>query len=425
MSVIQARTREELRAAVGRNSGIQFRLLEADATGTASTFLTDELSLGGENEHKGQWLVFISGTNDGSIRRVVSSTIANNRTSLKFHPTVSAVTADGDTAELWPEEHNPTGIHDFINQTIIDATGYVFDPIENTTLHSDGKTARFDIPSDISMIQHVQYRAKVTSTSVHQMERAFDETTDSDFTQTVDTEDFRRSSSLKLTIGGGVSAGNFITDSITSLDLSKYTHLEGWVKATTTLAAADFVIHLDNGSVQANGTDLESLNVPATTAADTWTFFQVALANPETDSAIVSVGLEYNANQAANTVWFDELAAVFIDSAIWMDVPRHLWHIDKEARDLILHSGAVSLAGYSLLKLVGGDKPALLSTDATASEISGSYIIYRATGLALLAQGGGPSTDQDERRQRAREWLALAEQEKRNFPSFENVRVVD
>lgn len=424
---LQARTREELRVSVAYNLGSPFTLISADAIGTLASFVTDETPQGGTDEGRGKWLVFTSGTNDGLVRSCTSTSIDTTtfRTTYNFVPDVTVTTAIGDTVELWNEEHRPAAIHDFINQAIIGATGRVFDPVEDISLHADGKTARFDIPSGISMIRKVQYRRSATSASVHLMERQFDETTESEFTQAVDTEDNRRGSSLKLTIGAGVSAGDFVTDSITSLDLSKYTHIEGWTKATTTLAASDFVIRLDSGTVQGDSGDLEVLNVPATSAANTWTFHRIALANPETDTAIVSIGLEYNANQAANTVWFDEWEAVVSDSANWVDLPRHLWHIDKEARDLILHSGAVSLAGYSLLKLVGGDKPALLSTDATASEISGSYIIYRATGLALLAQGGGPSTDQDERRQRAREWLALAEQEKRNFPSFENVRVVD
>ena len=425
--VVQGLTPESIRTSVGYNLGSPFILIEADAVGTLTTFVTDDTPQGGANEHRGKWLVFTSGANnDGSIRRVTASAInaTTLQTTFTFTPGLTDATANGDTAELWNESYDPTAIHDFINQAITDATGHVFDPVEDITLHADGETARFDIPSGISMVRRLQYRRIVTSASLHLMERVFDETTDSDFTQVVDTEDNRRSSSLKLTIGAGVSAGDFVTDTIESLDLSKYTHIEGWTKAASTLAAADFVIHLDSGTVLADGTDLESLDVPATLAADTWTFHRIALANPETDTAIISIGLEYNANQAANTVWFDEWEATVNDSGAWVDIPKHLWWIDKAARDLILRPGAVSLAGYSLLKIVGGDKPALLTADDTANEIDDQYVIDYATGRMLLSGGGGPNTDQKDRRARGKDYLALAAGAKSNFPLLIGVRKV-
>lgn len=413
---------------MGYNLGLPFRNLTADAVGTVNTFLTDDMPLGGNDEHNGKWLHFSSGTNNtGLIRRVYDSAIdaGTGRVTLSFRPAITDATAIGDTAVLWQEDHNPTAIFDFINQAITDATGRVYDPVEDITLHADGKTSRFDIPTGISMIQKVQYRRNVNAAEVHFMERLFDETTDSDFTQALDTEDNRRGNSLKLTIGGDVGDGNFITDSFTALDLSGYTHLEGWTKASSTLAAADFVIHLDSGAVQANGTDLESLNVPATAAADTWTFHRIALANPESDTAIISIGLEYNANSGANTVHFDEWEATTNNSAIWADLPRHLWHIDKSTRDLVFDNGAVGIAGYSLLKLVGGDKPTLLTADATTSEIDDQYVIYRATALALMSLGGGDQTDLEDRFKRGATWMALAEGAKRSFPPLENVREVD
>ena len=82
-------------------------------------------------------------------------------------------------------------------------------------------------------------------------------------------------------------------------------------------------------------------------------------------------------------------------------------------------------AGYSLLKIQGGDKPALLSSDAATTEIDDSYIIARATGLAFAATSGGPGTDPDQNRQQAAFWLGLAEQSKRAFPTMVTGRVVE
>ena len=77
MPVIQARTREQLRVDVGWNLGHPFVLIEADATGLVTTLITDDFPLGGSNEHRGKYLVFTSGTNDGSVRRITSSVVSD------------------------------------------------------------------------------------------------------------------------------------------------------------------------------------------------------------------------------------------------------------------------------------------------------------------------------------------------------------
>jgi hypothetical protein len=426
MPVIQGLTFEQLRLAVGYNLGA-VTLIEADASGSTTTFLTDDL-YGGTSDHQGKYIVHIGGgssNNDGEKRRVISTAISSNRTTLTTFPATTNSSANGHQAELWDQEYDPVRIEAYIDRAIIAATGRAFDPIENTSLHFDGKTRRFDIPSNIAMIKEVMFRRSVKGTTVHACDRIFDEkASQSNFTSAVDDQDSRSGASVKLVIATAASDGDFVIDSIDSVDLSKYTHLEGWVKATTTLAAADFVIRLDNGTVTGDSNDLEILSVPATTAADTWTYFSIALANPETDTAIVSIGLEYNANQVANTVWFDQIQAVVNDSADWAPLPHHLWDIDKEARDLIVKPGGVRVAGYSLMKLLGGDIPVLRTDDSTVNEIDDEYVISQATGLALMAHGGGRATDPDDRRRAAAPWLAIAAQRKRNMPVLTNVRHV-
>ena len=423
MPVIQARTREQLRVDVGWNLGHPFVLIEADATGLVTTLITDDFPLGGSNEHRGKYLVFTSGTNDGSVRRITSSVVTDGQSTLVFHPAVAAVTADGDTAELWDESYNPESIHAFLNQAIMDSTGSTYDPIENITLHADGKTKRFDIPDNISMIQKLQFRSSITSQIIHECGGKFTESTDAELTQTVDSEDYKRGgSSLKLTTTAG--DGSFISESISSLDISGYTHLEGWVKATTAIAAADFNICLDDATCTCDGNDKETLAVPAA-VADTWTFFRIALANPESDTAIVSVGIEYNANSGTNTVRFDELRVVHTDEADWFDIDRALWSIDKPNRDLILKNGAVDLVGYALLKIIGGDKPALLTTDASTSEIDDTYIIQYATAMQLMHASGISTTDPSDKFKRGQFFMQLAERSKGSWDMLTNIRKVD
>jgi hypothetical protein len=417
---IAGRTREQLRTSIGYNLGA-FIAIEADASGSTTRFLTDDIFSAADDQN-GKRIVFTSGSNDGEIRRVTDTEITGDQTKLTFAPAVGTVTADTHTAELWHSDYSPEAIHDFINQAILHAYGRVYDPEESLALHADGKTARFDIPSEFAMVSHVYYRTGEAAKAVHPCNRKFDETEDGDFTQAVDDEDYKRGASLRLTIGGSVSAGDVVTDSISSVDLSGMTHLEGWVKATSTLAAADFVIRLDDGTVQGDSTDLEILNVPATTAADTWTFFRIALATPEKDTAIISVGLEYNANQGANTVWFDDLRATRNDDNRWRPLEKRMWQVDISASDLILTTGGVNTVGYALLKIVGGDDPALLTTDATANEIDDEYVIYRATELAMMAGPVPSEMGLQAHMQKLSNYARKADDAERKFPLLVNAR---
>jgi hypothetical protein len=171
---------------------------------------------------------------------------------------------------------------------------------------------------------------------------------------------------------------------------------------------------------------LETLSVPAL-SADTWTYVRIALANPELDTAIISIGLKYGITSdfGACQIRIDDIKVVENDTAVYEIFPKHLWKIDRSARDLVLTDSGRTEAGYALLKITGGDKPALLSTDAGTSEIDDAYIIARATALAFAAASGGPNVDPDAKRQQAAFWFGLAEQAKRAFPILITGRVVE
>jgi len=169
---------------------------------------------------------------------------------------------------------------------------------------------------------------------------------------------------------------------------------------------------------------IETLDVPAL-SADTWTFCREPLANPRSDTAIISVGLEYDSDLGACTVWLDDISVVKNDSAQWAKIPRHLWKIDKEAKDIVLDNYAHGTARYNLLKLVGGDKPALLTTDSATSEIDEQYVISRATALAFASASGGPNTDPDNKNNMAGFWMGLSAAARRAFPLLTDIRLVE
>ena len=493
---VQGRTRKQLRQSIGYNLGA---IYVSSASGNGdTTSLIDNTLIGGNDNYIGYNALFTSGNNDGALRRV--SDFVESSTDLTVSPALSNSTATNDTYELWEQGYHPNAIHDFINQAIIDTTGQAYDPVENpdmsndshTALFADGNTLRFDIPSNISIINHLYYRSSVSFTRLHSCNAAFDEhstlvattldgaITDADATSVtvasatplrtsqqilvgsekmtississntltvsrgaggttaathsdganvllfpvVDTQDKNQgTASNKFIIPTAAGTNQIVTESISSKDISKYDYLEGWIKSTVATSSGNLQVLLDDTASCAS--PLESLDVPAL-SADSWTYFRVKLANPEIDTAIISIGLKQTGTDlGACTVFLDDLKVVQNDSAVWEIFPKHLWKLDRSARDLVITQDGKFAAGYSLLKITGGDKPALLTTDSATTEIDASYIIARATGLAFASASGGPSTDPDQLRQQAAFWLGLAEQAKRAFPLLITGRAVE
>ena len=426
MAIVQGRTRAQLRQSVGYNLGAIY-VSSASGNGSTTTIVDSSL-IGGDDNHIGKWVVFndADGT-AGQVTRV--SDYATSGTVLSVSPAISS-SVTNDTYELWDDIYSPARIDDLINQSILDATGAAYDPAENpnmsssphTGLHSDGKTLRYDVPSGFSMIQNIYYRSKVDSIRLHACAEAFDETVDSDITVSLDTKDRKQGTqSCKFVIASGASAGDIATDSITSKDISGYDYIEFWAKSTVATSAGNLKILLDDTASCAS--PIETLNVPAL-SANTWTFCRVALSNPETDTAIISVGLEYDADIGTTTVWLDDISVVKNDSAHWEKLPRNLWKIDKQEQDIVLDNYTHGVARYNLLKLVGGDKPSLLTSDSATPEIDEQYIIARTTALAFASASGGPNTDPDNKNNMAGFWMGLSQQARRAFPILTDVRLV-
>ena len=419
MPVIQGRTREQIRQDVGHALGAIY-VSSASSNGTTGTLIDNTLAIGGDDTFNGKWIRFTSGDDDGAIRRVTDYTASSYTMTLL--PALSASSTSGDTYEMWDEEYSPARIDNFINQAITDATGHAYDPIENISLHGDGYQTRFDIPSNIDMISRIEYRKDVSMKRLHVCGTTFDETTDSDITQSLDTKDNKQGTqALKLVMAAGLSAGDFITDSITSADISGYDTIEMWIKSTVATSAGNLKLLLDDSAACAS--PLETLSIPALTA-NTWTFVRMSLSAPQNATAIISIGFEYDSDLGACTIWLDDIVAVATDTAEWEILDRRNWKIDKEARDLVLLREGQKKLGYSLIKIVGGDKPALMTSDSDVTEINDHYVVSMATALALISSSGGPATDPDAKRQLSAYWAAAAERERNAFPILVNVRTV-
>jgi len=420
MAIVQGRTRAQLRQSIGYNLGAT-QVSSASGTGSTTT-IVDNTLVGGDDNHIGKWVVF----NDVSASTVEISRVSDyvaSTTTLTVSPAFAQTTVANDTYELWDDIYPPLRVEDFINQSILDATGHAYDPVESLALHTDGKTQRFDIPSGLSMIQNLYYRSKVDYVRLLSCNSVMDENVDSDFEVTADTKMKKQgTASNRIAIADGASAGDIVTDSITSKDISEYDYIEFWIRSSVATSAGNLKILLDNTANCAS--PLETLNVPAL-SIDTWTFCRVALSNPESDTEIISVGLEYDSDLGACTVWLDDISVVKNDSAQWDKLPRNLWKIDKQEKDVIIDHYTHGLARYNLLKIVGGDKPALLTADTDTSELDEQYIIARATALAFASASGGPATDPDNKNNMAGFWMGMSQQAKRQIPFLTDIRLVE
>lgn len=419
MPVIAGRTLEQLRVAVGYNlKAVQ--LITARANGSTTTFLTDDL-IGGADDHNGKWWKGTDPNNDGVKARVVDSAISTFVTTLTLHPAVSS-TVSADTAELWTQEYDPTRIEEFINLAILAAYGRAYDPEESVALSGGGGIARFDIPSEFDMISRVDYRVSVDSKLIHDCDVVFDELVDTDVTASVDSKDKRQgTNSLKLVVAGGLGAGDILaTDSFSAKDISGYDAIEFWFKCTVVVGPVSLKLLLDDTASCASPLEVQPM---VQVTANTWTYGRTSLSAPELNTAIISVGIRDNTDLGAMTVWLDRIQVIKDGSEVWATLPRHLWRIDKEARTLVLTDGGMSTVGDSLMKIVGGSKPTLLSADSSIADIDDWYIIAQATAYALLAAAPS-SRDTGEQRRIAATWFAIAEQAKRSFPMLKNVREV-
>ena len=422
MAVLQGRTRAQLATSVLHNLSV-VEEITAKGAGTTTTFKIEK-GLAGSDEFKGYFLKYLTGANTTGHGVVTASSVpAAGIVTLTFSPAAISTT-DGDTALLIGKDGeglNPQRIYQFLNDAITEVTGYFFDPVESVAFHVDERdTHRFVLPTTMTMVERVYYRNSFTKALVHNCDSDWDEQTVlASVTRSVDTQDYKQGGgAIRFVFAAGAATGVVSSKAITALDLRKYTHIECWVKCTIATASGDFRILLDDTASVASA--LENLLIPAL-AADTWTFVRLALGNPELDSAIISVGLRHQVDVGAATFWIDDVNAVIDDSAKWTLFDWRAWSIDPEARALVLARSP----GYKLLKIVGGDKPVLLTADGTVTEVPEAYLIAEATGLALLSGVGGSSMDAAQRSNMGNAWIARAERERLALTQMSGVVLVE
>ena len=385
MPVTQARTRKQVRQSIGLALG-GFDLSDgaiehtADDTGSLVTIHDSSLLFGSNNEHRGKWIVstvVATDSNAGLIRRVWES--SPDARELRLATPLLKETDSSFTYELWRADMPPQMVNEMMNRYISNITRKGSVPTQDISIHLGGNIYNFPLPSNMIGVQTVSYRESVVSESVRPCDAAW-ANPQSNVTAAADSEDLREgNSSCKLTIADAFSLGTGLVanDTFTALDLSGYTHIEFWMKSTAATDSAAYDLFL-------NDTSTEQLSVPAM-SANTWTYHQVALANPQSDSAIATIGIKADSDPGAVTIWIDDVRAIRSGTEVWTSVHRDFWRVEKDDRRLELDPSGLPGYASGLLRLKGLRVPALLSNDSDICEIDSEYVIHSVVAEVLRA----------------------------------------
>lgn len=114
------------------------------------------------------------------------------------------------------------------------------------------------------------------------------------------------SGSAKFTMTADAGVEILATELMSILSLVQHTHIGMWIKSSVVLNAGDLQLLLDNTAACAS--PLETLNIPAV-AANTWTWVEMALANPATDLFLVSIGIKQAVDKGAFVLNIDDVRA--------------------------------------------------------------------------------------------------------------------
>ena len=384
MAVLIPQTREELALSIGYALGA-VQKSTATSAGSTSTFIDSSLKAADDYLNGKWWRGADTGTNRGAIRQI-SDYDGTTTTGTLRGDVLGAAVGDGDTYELWDEDFHPDRIHDFINRAIRAVPRRAAPPLANTSIWAHRGLYRYTVPTAVKGIHAIEYRADVTNVLIDNCDSVWDELVDGDVTATATTKDKRQGSAAnKFVLAAGLGAGDVIAaNNPGTLDLSGMTHVELLIKSTVATSAADLQLILS--TTASAGTETELLDIPALTA-DTWTYCRIALANPESDSAIISVGLKHTVDIGAATIHVDAIRAIDRDSEFYKTLHRNYWWIDRDNREIRFRPEANGLAGDTILQLRGRANPTELTADATECDIEPEYIIEKALSHAFRSRG--------------------------------------
>ena len=406
--IIQSRTRVQIRESIGYNLA-DMTLVESTSTiDTASLIASYGLAKGGDDEYNGRQVYLV--TKVGSIALAEKSFISDFAASTfdaTCTPVFTASITDGDIFEMWRvflvEE-----INDAINQAIMDVTDDCIQIKEINNVWTESGKYEYDALSSFVGLNKVEY---VRSTGIdHTIDKAEVAWTSGTGTTTTADTGFKKegnASSKNVVVSVGTNTILCYED-ISSIDISDADKVEFWMYSSIALTAGQLQIKLSASAAIA--ADTEAIDIPAMDAA-TWYRHSLSLANPQDDTAIISVGIYQVANVADFTFYVDDVRAVNNATKEWLTINPDMWRIAKNSTNYLhLDRSALSLTrNPTQLRLTGYQIPSLMTADSDSCEIDPAFIIAKVTGRLLISHAKSSRLDISDRQGLSKYWLDEAE----------------
>ncbi len=414
MAAFQSKTLLEIREAVGRNCGcltLGTTTSQEGAGGDTSSLIdTYALSKYGDDGVNGRQ-VLITGTVTGGAavgeKSFVSDFNGTNKDAT-LSPALSAAVKTGQSYEMW-EDFSVEDAEGFIGEAISDVTGEAYVHVTDISLATLPDVYEYSLPSGVVGVYKILYESDCTEVEIEDGEAVWDELVDGDVTAVLDTSLFPGGgSSVKLTVAAGCGAGDILaTQAITALDISGYDKVSLELYSSVALAEGDLTIMLDNTAACAS--PVEEIDIPVTTAG-IWAYHTVSLANPLSDTAIISVGLKMVTDKGAFVLAIRKIRARLSTSSKWVEIHPDYWKIDQGLGKLILSSEVFGEADEETpLRLKGYKNPSLLDDDTDTADIDPAYIIAAATAKLMASGIIAPEFDTKARTTRLQYWQTIAE----------------
>jgi len=381
--VYQDRNRKEIRTSIIRAIGG----IAGTATGGGDTSsLIDTYGLAGriDDEFNGRsvYMDKVAGV-AATSKTWVSDFTGGTTGDATLSPVVSGSIAAGDTYELYPRPFNVDDINEVINRAVMDASLCMMVEKE-TTMFAQKDIHQYTWPSGWKALHKVEFLYAID------IDRALSEcdeawTAGASVTASVDTSQRVMSTSCaKLVVASGAEAGAVLGYlDISSLDISDCDKIEFDMYSTIALTAGylDFVLDNTSGCVS----PVESVNIPAMTA-NTRYRHSISLANPASDTAIISLGVVNTTDVGACTLYFDNIHAVKDGSKHYDTMNPDYWHIVKGTTNYLelTDYGLMVALPLQQLRLTGYGAPALFTDDTTDSEIDPEFIVDWSLAEILL-----------------------------------------
>ncbi len=408
---IAAKNKKEIRQNVGYNLGAIIVSTVTDTKDTTSLWDSVQLARYGDDDLIGSQVQINTPT--GSIvsgEQSIVTDFADCNEDCTMYPAFTANITSGDIYELWKadKDFNIQQVDSHINQAIVAATDDIAVDKIDTTLVKKENQYEYTVPSGFIGLHTVEFVNKIgIDVLVDAAEVVW--TSGAGTTTTLDATIERVGTYCSKNVVVSVGTNTILCyEDISSVDLSDCDKIEFWMYSSIALTAGQLQIKLDDTAAIASA--LESIDIPAMDAA-TWYRHSLSLANPQSDTAIISVGFYQVANVDDFTFYHDDIHAVKDGSKVYAVMPPNEWGIVNASTKLLQFSEV----GYNWMKLgytmrlSGYQIPAELSDDTTDCTIDPDYVVAKATSTLFAANAGGRDVDVDNNMKKFELWRDIAE----------------